>query len=65
MAARIAAGLETGPGHRGLGRERGVQPDIGSPVLEALEVADGDSVLTAECRPVAKSVAFVVVEVKK
>ena len=30
-----------------------------------MEVADGDSVLTAECRPVAKSVSFVVVEVKK
>lgn len=30
-----------------------------------IEVEEGDSVLTAECRPVAKSVSYVVVEVKK
>ena len=29
-----------------------------------LEVQEGDKVLAAECRPVAKSVSFVVVEVK-
>ena len=30
-----------------------------------IEVEEGDSVLTAECRPIAKSVSYVVVEVKK
>ena len=30
-----------------------------------IEVEEGDYVLSAECRPVAKSVSFVVVEVKK
>ena len=30
-----------------------------------LEVNEGDTVLAAECRPIAKSVSFVVVEVKK
>ncbi|HSG73614.1 MAG TPA: 30S ribosomal protein S17 [Nitrosopumilaceae archaeon] len=30
-----------------------------------MDVEEGDSVLTAECRPVSKSVSFVVVEVKK
>ncbi|KAG2471796.1 MAG: 30S ribosomal protein S17 [Nitrosopumilales archaeon] len=30
-----------------------------------IEVEEGDLVLTAECRPVAKSVSYVVVEVKK
>lgn len=30
-----------------------------------MEVEEGDSVLTAECRPVSKSVSFVVVEVRK
>ena len=30
-----------------------------------IDVEEGDSVLSAECRPVAKSVSFVVVEVKK
>ena len=29
-----------------------------------IDVQEGDSVLTAECRPVSKSVSFVVVEVK-
>ncbi len=29
-----------------------------------LDVAEGDRVLAAECRPIAKSVSFVVVEVK-
>lgn len=33
-------------------------------VPECISVADGDLVLTAECRPLAKSVSFVVVEVK-
>ena len=30
-----------------------------------IDLEEGDSVLTAECRPVSKSVSFVVVEVKK
>ena len=30
-----------------------------------IDVEEGDAVLTAECRPVSKSVSFVVVEVKK
>ncbi len=30
-----------------------------------IEVQDGDHVLTAECRPISKSVSFVVVEVMK
>ena len=30
-----------------------------------IDVEEGDLVLTAECRPVSKSVSFVVVEVKK
>ena len=30
-----------------------------------LEVQEGDKVLAAECRPIAKSVSFVVVEVKQ
>ena len=30
-----------------------------------LEVKDGDMVIAAECRPLAKSVSFVVVEVKE
>jgi len=30
-----------------------------------IDVEEGDSVLTAECRPISKSVSFVVVEVKK
>ena len=30
-----------------------------------LEVKEGDNVLAAECRPIAKSVSFVVVEVRK
>ena len=30
-----------------------------------IDVEEGDSVLTAECRPIAKSVSFVVVEVRK
>ncbi len=30
-----------------------------------IDVEEGDSVLTVECRPVSKSVSFVVVEVKK
>ena len=32
---------------------------------ECMDVATGDHVLTAECRPIAKSVSFVVVEVRK
>jgi len=34
-------------------------------VPECIDVKDGDSVLTAECRPISKSVSFVVVEVRK
>ncbi len=34
-------------------------------VPECMEVETGDSVLTAECRPIAKSVSYVVVEVKR
>ena len=34
-------------------------------IPSCIEVHEGDSVLTAECRPIAKSVSFVVVEVKK
>jgi small subunit ribosomal protein S17 len=30
-----------------------------------IDVKEGDSVVTAECRPVSKSVSFVVVEVRK
>jgi len=30
-----------------------------------LEVQEGDKVLAAECRPIAKSVSFVVIEVRK
>ena len=30
-----------------------------------IDAEEGDSVLTAECRPISKSVSFVVVEVKK
>ncbi len=30
-----------------------------------IDVEEGDSVLTAECRPISKSVSFVVVEVRK
>ncbi len=30
-----------------------------------IDVEEGNSVLTAECRPIAKSVSYVVVEVKK
>ena len=30
-----------------------------------IDVKEGDSVLTAECRPISKSVSFVVVEVRK
>ncbi len=30
-----------------------------------IEVREGDNVLAAECRPISKSVSFVVVEVKK
>ena len=30
-----------------------------------IDVEEGDSVLTAECRPISKSVSFVVVEAKK
>jgi small subunit ribosomal protein S17 len=30
-----------------------------------IEAEEGDSVLTAECRPISKSVSFVVVEVRK
>lgn len=30
-----------------------------------IDLEEGDSVLTAECRPISKSVSFVVVEVKK
>ena len=33
-------------------------------VPECIDVKDGDNVLTAECRPIAKSVSYVVVEVK-
>ena len=32
---------------------------------QILEVNEGDTVLAAECRPIAKSVSFVVVEVKE
>lgn len=32
---------------------------------ECLDVEAGDNVLTAECRPIAKSVSYVVVEVRK
>lgn len=32
---------------------------------ECMDVAIGDYVLTAECRPISKSVSYVVVEVKK
>ena len=34
-------------------------------VPECIDVALGDHVLTAECRPIAKSVSYVVVEVRK
>ena len=34
-------------------------------VPECLDVSLGDRVLTAECRPIAKSVSYVVVEVKQ
>lgn len=34
-------------------------------VPECIDVEEGDRVLTAECRPLAKSVSFVVVEVKR
>ena len=34
-------------------------------VPECIDVAMGDHVLTAECRPIAKSVSYVVVEVKQ
>ena len=34
-------------------------------VQSNLEVKDGDMVIAAECRPLAKSVSFVVVEVKE
>ena len=33
-------------------------------VPECITVEDGDHVLTAECRPISKSVSYVVVEVK-
>ncbi len=33
-------------------------------VPECMEVESGDHVLTAECRPISKSVSYVVVEVK-
>ena len=33
-------------------------------VPECIDVASGDHVLTAECRPISKSVSYVVVEVK-
>lgn len=34
-------------------------------VPECMDVSAGDHVLTAECRPIAKSVSYVVVEVRK
>ena len=34
-------------------------------IPSCLDVKEGDSVITAECRPVSKSVSFVVVEVRK
>lgn len=34
-------------------------------VPECIEVADGNRVLTAECRPISKSVSYVVVEVRE
>lgn len=34
-------------------------------VPDCLEVKEGNTVLTAECRPISKSVSFVVVEVRK
>ena len=34
-------------------------------VPSSLEVREGDKVLAAECRPISKSVSFVVVEVRK
>ena len=34
-------------------------------VPDCMSVKEGDTVLAAECRPLAKSVSFVVVEVKK
>ena len=34
-------------------------------IPSCIDVTEGDLVLTAECRPVSKSVSFVVVEVKK
>ena len=34
-------------------------------VPECIDVDEGDRVLTAECRPIAKSVSYVVVEVKE
>lgn len=34
-------------------------------VPECIDVENGDNVLTAECRPLSKSVSFVVVEVRK
>lgn len=34
-------------------------------VPECVEVSEGDTVLAAECRPISKSVSFVVVEARK
>lgn len=34
-------------------------------VPECIDVQDGDTVLSAECRPLAKSVSFVVLEVRQ
>ena len=34
-------------------------------VPECIDVESGDHVLTAECRPISKSISFVVVEVKE
>lgn len=34
-------------------------------VPECIDVESGDNVLTAECRPISKSVSYVVVEVRK
>lgn len=34
-------------------------------VPECMEVSEGDTILAAECRPISKSVSFVVVEARK
>lgn len=40
------------------------QSTIHAHVPSCMEVKEGDTVLTAECRPISKSVSFVVVEVR-